>query len=207
MTYAQQVAGCVLAYIDLYVALHSGHDVPASQLDQVARLARGKEVHSLVLAFERRMLALTGVRRKRSYSHHMLYSIIPIFKLCGKMWCVAMEGNESLHKKTKVFFQRLVTHNGRRGANDMAQALTQEIAGRQLAMQNAHRLPPSLYASSCVNQVIVASRPEHMEGHGAKRHVVMETVVCKGERAQKKYKPWDERMQAVQQDLAAAGRL
>lgn len=205
-TYSQLVGALFVAYIDAYTALHSGHDVAASTLDAAARLAKGKQVQALIVDMNRKFIQLVGTRRKCSYTHHLTYSVVPLYVTFGKAWCAAMEGNEALHKELKIFFQRLVVHSGHGSVNDMAQVLNLHIASKQLREEKGHRLPVSDYAASCLNRVGV-SKSFRMEGGGKKRHVVSETVVLKGERSQKKYKPEDKKMQSTRVDLVAAGAM
>lgn len=183
-----------VAYIDFFTLIKSGHDVPASSLDLAARKERGKQAVMLTLDLERKMISLIGEKRKRQYAHHLIYGLMPLYIKFGKPWCAATEGNEHLHKEMKAYFKSLVTHRNQSG-NDCAQMLKLHLAGKQLRIERAHRLPQSEYAAKAANAVLVLKTPVQKS-----RAAAGSSVETKGNRANKRYKA-DEKMAMVRAEV------
>lgn len=206
-TYADQVNTTFLAFIDFLLHVHSGQDKPASSLSLSDRRKEGLKATELWHALQLKMLKLIGSRRTRSYAHHMMYSLLPIYMRFGKAWAVACEGNEALHKEMKMFYSRLVNH-GIQGKNDMYQTLELHLANRQMLGEEGHRLPATLYAARVSNQVrkakrvrLAASESGATTGINEQKRKRQSVAIVKGERAAKNYDCTNEKLRATKVSL------
>lgn len=207
-TFADQVKATFLAFIDFLLHVHSGQDKPASSLSLSDRRTAGLKATELWHALQLKMLKLIGARRTRSYAHHMMYSLLPIYMRFGKAWAVACEGNEALHKEMKLFYSRLVNH-GIQGKNDMYQTLELHLANRQMLGEEGHRLPATLYAARVSNQVrranrmrvVAASESGAAIGVNKKKRKRQSIAIVKGERSAKNYDRTNEKLRATKLSL------
>jgi len=97
------------------------------------------------------MIALIGTHRRRTYSHDLVYGMHVLYKLFGRPWNAATEGNEHAHQDMKRFFLHLTCHSSK-GENDCLQTLRLLTVKQQTLRLWAHRvLPASEYAAMRAN--------------------------------------------------------
>jgi len=198
-SYAQGVRTVLAAFITWYMDVHDGQLVKASEVTVEQRRDKGQTSVRLWLDLQRGMIRLMGTRRVRSYAHHTLYTLCPIFTTFGKGWAVTTEGSEALHTEMKFFHARLV-HHGPHGKNDMFQNLYLHTVNRQLAEETGFRLPASVYAAIAINATRIITVKRY-KGKGKKRTEISQTITVKGERASKVYGKDAKKMGAVSRGI------
>ena len=147
-----------MTYITYYDYLKSGHDRPASELDQTARAERGDHAVALGLELQRAILAVIGTHRRRTYAHDIVYGTYRLYTMFGKPWHAATEGNEHAHQEMKRFFHDMPCHNPKNPKSDTYNTLRLTVVKKTLLQTKATALlSNSKYAAMRANQVMQAS--------------------------------------------------
>ena len=112
LTYTQRVGAALVAFIEFYDYIHGDHNIKASELDVNMRASRADTAVALSIEHQRGMIALIGTHRRRTYAHDLVYGLHVLYRLFGRPWNAATEGNEHAHQDMKKYFLRL--RNSRR---------------------------------------------------------------------------------------------
>ena len=163
LTYSQRVGAAFVAFIQFYAYLKQDHGVYANTLTKEMREKRADDAIELALTMQRAMLALIGTSRRRTYAHDLVYGTYLQYKLFGKPWNCATEGNEHAHQDMKKFFKNMANHNPKSQDGDCFQVLRMMVIKNQMMHTKSHLLPASKYAAMRANQVI-AEHAARIEG-------------------------------------------
>ena len=146
-----------VGFIHFYEYMKADHGVLARDLDQEARESRGDHAVNLALEMQRAMLALIGTHRRRTYAHDLVYGTFQLYKLFGKPWNAATEGNEHAHQDMKKYFHHMACHNPKNKHGDCYHVLRMTVIAKQLFQTKAHLLPHSGYAAMRANRIVAPS--------------------------------------------------
>ena len=83
----------------------------ASDMSQDKRKELGLEAAELGKEVERAMLACMGVDKQRTYAHDIMYGLPKLYRLLGKPYLGATEGNEHAHQEMKTYFRQMCSHS------------------------------------------------------------------------------------------------
>ena len=89
---------------------HADHG-DASDISQDKRKELGLEAAELGIEVERAMLACMGVDKQRTYAHDIMYGLPKLYRLLGKPYLGATEGNEHAHQEMKTYFRQMCSHS------------------------------------------------------------------------------------------------
>ena len=118
------------------------------------RSARGDHAVQLAKCMQRSMLALIGSHRRRTYAHDIVYGTYQLYKLFGKPWNAATEGNEHAHQDMKKFFHDLTCHNPRNEHCDAYEVLRLSVVKTHLLQNRSLLLAQNKYAAMRANRVM-----------------------------------------------------
>ena len=100
----ERVAYMFLALCEHWTFTHQ-NQLASSNLNAEYRRQRGLVAAKLGVEVQRAMLNCIGTKTERTYGHDMVYGLPKLYKLVGKPYLGATEGNESAHQEVKKFFK------------------------------------------------------------------------------------------------------
>ena len=109
-TYLQRVCMMFYALCTHWELTHADHG-DASDMSMEKRKELGLEAAELGKEVERAMLACMGVDKQRTYAHDIMYGLPKLYRLLGKPYLGATEGNEHAHQEMKTYFRQMCSHS------------------------------------------------------------------------------------------------
>ena len=164
LSYSQRSGAAWVTYITYYDYLKSGHDRPASELDQTVRAERGDHAVELGLALQRAILAVIGTHRRRTYAHDIVYGTYRLYTMFGKPWHAATEGNEHAHQEMKRFFHDMSCHNPKNPHSDTYNTLRLTVIKKTLLQTKAQTLLPNSKYAAMRADVLMQARSVNKGG-------------------------------------------
>ena len=154
LTYTQRVGAALVAFIEFYDYIHGDHNIKASELDVNMRASRADTAVALSIEHQRAMIALIGTHRRRTYAHDLVYGLHVLYRLFGRPWNAATEGNEHAHQDMKRFFLHLACHSSKHSGDCLQVLRLLTVKQQTLRLHAARVLPTSNYAAMRANAVL-----------------------------------------------------
>ena len=144
-TYEQRVVWMFLTQMEHWQFTHM-HEKNSSEIDADMRKERAMQCARLGLEVERAMLTCVGTKRRRTYGHDAVYGTAGLYRLLGKPYLGATEGNEHAHCEMKMFFKRCCSKNSKTRCACL-QVLDLLSVKRLLVHENGDELPWNRYTA------------------------------------------------------------
>ena len=142
-TYFEKVSYMFLALSELWTFLHQ-NERNSSDINDALRAKRGQEASKLALEVERAILSCVGTKRRRTYAHDTVYGFYKLYKIFGKPYLGATEGNEHAHQESKHMFRNMCSKSSKR-RSAILQLMDLVTVKRIVVHEVAAQLPRQAY--------------------------------------------------------------